>query len=85
MLALGSLFIVGSIIMAAYTNFSNNSLMEECVRARDAYVEGGGFLNLKDFWRKEGYEHKYGIKYDSFLNYARADKTKRTPLYTRPG
>ena len=58
--------------------------MEECVKAWDAYVEAGDFLCLKDFWKKEGYEEKFGITYKSFHNYARDDKTKQTPLYSKP-
>ena len=59
--------------------------MEICVKARDAYLADGGFLNLKEFWRKEEYLNKYGIPYSTYLEYVHNDKSNRTPLYTYTG
>ena len=60
--------------------------METCVKAWDAYHESGvGFLELKQFWAREKYQQRYGISSSIFYKYARADKSKRTPLYSQAG
>ena len=59
--------------------------MEECVKARDAYLNDGGFLNLKNFWVERGFEDTYGTTYSSYHRYARNDTTKRRKLNTRLG
>ena len=38
-------------------------------------------MALSDFWKKEEYLEKYGIRYQSYSNYV----AKRTILYARPG
>lgn len=65
-------------------NHSTNPHMEICVKAWDAHRAGDKpLLSLKEFWRQNvGF---YGITYNTFFNYARLDKEKRTPLYSQVG
>ena len=68
-----------------FSNVEDMKVMEECVKARDAYLNYGGFLNLKDFWAERGFGDKYGITYSSYHMYARGNTTKRRKLNTRLG
>jgi len=66
-------------------NHSKNPRMEQCVAAWDTYTNGGGILCLKDFWKQEKYADRFGIVYNTFYDYARIGKEKRTPLYSQVG
>ena len=48
------------------SNVEDMKVMEECVKARDAYLNDGGFLNLKNFWVERGFEDTYGTTYSSY-------------------
>ena len=65
------------------SNVEDMKVMEECVKARDACLNDGGFLNLKDFWAERGFEDTHCINYSSYHRYARDDKAKRRKLNTR--
>jgi len=66
-----------------FSHVEDMEAMEECVKARDAYLHDGGFLNLKDFWAERGFEDTHCINYSSYHRYARDDKAKRRKLNTR--